>query len=73
MQRAGNRIPNYPETQNYVKTVMQIYTLLKQPELSAERRPISRVRVELPSPRNNMPLPVGTAALGLPEFKIERD
>ena len=25
VQRAGNRIPNYPETQNYVKTVMQLY------------------------------------------------
>lgn len=31
VQRAGNRIPNYPETQNYVKTVMQIYTSLKPP------------------------------------------
>ena len=25
VQRAGNKIPNYPETQNYVKTVMQLY------------------------------------------------
>ena len=31
VQRAGNRIPNYPETQNYVKTVMQLYTVLKPP------------------------------------------
>jgi len=31
VQRAGNRIPNYPETQNYVKTVTQIYTALKPP------------------------------------------
>ena len=29
--RAGNKIPNYPETQNYVKTVTQIYTALKPP------------------------------------------
>jgi soluble lytic murein transglycosylase-like protein len=25
VQRAGNRIPNYRETQNYVKTVLQLY------------------------------------------------
>ncbi|MBC7916253.1 MAG: lytic transglycosylase domain-containing protein [Rhodoferax sp.] len=25
VQRAGNKIPNFPETQNYVKTVMQLY------------------------------------------------
>lgn len=29
--RAGNKIPNYKETQNYVKTVLQLYTLLKPP------------------------------------------
>jgi hypothetical protein len=31
VQRAGNKIPNYPETQNYVKTVMQMYAALKPP------------------------------------------
>ncbi len=25
VQKAGNKIPNFPETQNYVKTVMQLY------------------------------------------------
>ena len=25
VQRAGNQMPNYPETKNYVKTVMQLY------------------------------------------------
>jgi soluble lytic murein transglycosylase-like protein len=29
VQRAGNKIPNFPETQNYVRTVMQIYAALK--------------------------------------------
>ncbi|HSU21484.1 MAG TPA: lytic transglycosylase domain-containing protein [Variovorax sp.] len=29
VQRAGNRIPDYRETQNYVKTVLQIYAYLK--------------------------------------------
>jgi len=31
VQRAGNKIPNYPETQNYVRTVMQMYGALKPP------------------------------------------
>lgn len=31
VQRAGNKIPNYPETQNYVRTVMQMYAALKPP------------------------------------------
>jgi len=29
VQRAGNKIPNYSETQNYVKTVLQLYAYLK--------------------------------------------
>ncbi len=29
VQRAGRKVPNFPETQNYVKTVMQIYHLLR--------------------------------------------
>lgn len=31
VKRAGNKIPNYPETQNYVKTVMKLYQHLKPP------------------------------------------
>lgn len=31
VQRAGHRIPNIRETQNYVRTVMQLYALLKPP------------------------------------------
>jgi hypothetical protein len=63
VQRAGNRIPNYRETQNYVKTVMQLYTMLKPPAMggiSGDGRPPHRVRMELPVPaapvaRRNMP------------------
>jgi soluble lytic murein transglycosylase-like protein len=65
VQRAGNRIPNYPETQNYVRTVMQLYTMLKPPpEAPAAAAPSGqqprRVRMELPGPagtaaRRNMP------------------
>ncbi len=48
VQRAGNKVPNYKETQNYVKTVMQIYTLLKPPASFAARRTPQRVHMELP-------------------------
>jgi hypothetical protein len=76
VQRAGNRIPDYRETQNYVKTVMQLYTMLKPPRLSAPPGgPVPRrIRMELPGPapavaRRNMPpgfaaaTPTDTAAL----------
>ena len=32
VKRAGNKVPNYPETKNYVRTVMQLYGSLKPPE-----------------------------------------
>jgi soluble lytic murein transglycosylase-like protein len=51
VQRAGNKVPNYRETQNYVKTVMQLYTLLKPPSMSPgnfKGRMSGRVRMELP-------------------------
>ncbi|MBX3587961.1 MAG: lytic transglycosylase domain-containing protein [Ramlibacter sp.] len=84
VQRAGNRIPNYRETQNYVKTVMQLYTMLKPPEALAERRAPHRVRIELPAGRANMmggrgnmvpPLALApvAAAPAEAEFRIERD
>jgi len=57
VKRAGNKIPDYPETQNYVKTVMQLYQRLKPQSgqgsapLSAvaglEISPAGRVRVEM--------------------------
>ncbi|MEO8023310.1 lytic transglycosylase domain-containing protein [Polaromonas sp.] len=46
VQRAGNRIPNYPETQKYVKTVMQLYTGLA-PAQQPLKTAAGRVRVEL--------------------------
>lgn len=46
VQRAGNRIPDYPETQNYVKTVMQLYHSLK-PGGNPRAAPV-RVRMEIP-------------------------
>jgi soluble lytic murein transglycosylase-like protein len=50
VQRAGNQIPNYRETQNYVKTVMQLYGMLKPPRLQRSGNVPGRVRVELPAP-----------------------
>ena len=48
VQRAGNRIPNYPETKNYVKTVMQLYIHLKPPAAIQEVSKITgRVRMEM--------------------------
>nr|WP_283254306.1 lytic transglycosylase domain-containing protein [Ramlibacter paludis] len=52
VQRAGNRIPNYRETQNYVKTVMQLYTLLKPPAMGPSSRVPNRVRMEMPGHRD---------------------
>lgn len=60
VQRAGNKIPNYPETKNYVKTVMQLYSHLKPPGSALEVRKTSgRVRMEMMGGngggRGNMP------------------
>ena len=60
VQRAGNKIPNYPETKNYVKTVMQLYGHLKPLEVMLEARKTSgRVRMEMMGGngggRSNMP------------------
>ena len=57
VQRAGNHIPAYRETQNYVKSVLGLYTMLKPPEpLLAHRarqaqQPAvqGRIRMELPA------------------------
>lgn len=59
VQRAGNRIPNYRETQNYVKTVLQLHALLKPPSLvTAGGHFGNRVRMVLPG------APPASAALG---------
>ena len=62
VQRAGNKIPNYPETKNYVKTVMQLYGVLKPPSIKAQSVANGvapgRVRVEMTGGsvgRGNMP------------------
>lgn len=48
VQRAGNQIPGFKETRNYVKTVMALYTILKPPAVAAlPSRPPQRVRMSL--------------------------
>lgn len=48
VQRAGNKVPNFPETRNYVKTVMQLYDMLRPPSIMRAGRAPNRVHVELP-------------------------
>lgn len=61
VQRAGNKIPNYPETQNYVTTVLQLYAYLKPSAAIGRGRAPSRIRMEMDVPaggalgRGNMP------------------
>lgn len=65
VQRAGNRIPNYRETQNYVKTVLQLYTMLKPPPMTAPHR----VHVELSGGavgRGNLPAEAALQAASAP-------
>jgi soluble lytic murein transglycosylase-like protein len=44
--RAGKRVPNFPETQNYVKTVLQLYYMLKPPSFMNGQP--GRIRMEIP-------------------------
>lgn len=66
VKRYGNKIPPFPETQNYVKTVMQIYTYLKPPaavaQAQADNRQPGRVRMELGG--GPMTLSAGGGAVG---------
>ncbi|KRD26845.1 lytic transglycosylase [Acidovorax sp. Root267] len=48
VQRAGNQIPAFKETQNYVRTVLGLYAQLKPPApVLAQRAVPGRVRMEL--------------------------
>ncbi|GKT23352.1 lytic transglycosylase domain-containing protein [Acidovorax sp. SUPP3334] len=69
VQRAGNRIPAYRETQNYVKSVLGLYAQLKPPApLLAQRAAPGRVRMELGAGSDDIkPL---SAAAGLPARNV---
>lgn len=56
VQRAGNRIPAYRETHNYVKSVLGLYAMLKPPEPvlahrahQARQGAPGRIRMEIPA------------------------
>ncbi len=73
VQRAGNKIPNYPETKNYVKTVMQLYNHLKPPSMMSASG--GRVRMEMmggATGRSNM-VPTTVASTATPEAPPERN
>ena len=74
VQRAGNKIPNYPETKNYVKTVMQLYNHLKPPSMMSAS---GRVRMEMmggTTGRSNMvPSMTVVSAAALSEANTERE
>jgi soluble lytic murein transglycosylase-like protein len=65
VQRAGNRIPDYRETQNYVRTVMQLYSMLRPADAAPAPagQPPRRVRMELPGAAGRGNVPRGMAAV----------
>lgn len=65
VQRAGNQIPAYRETQNYVRTVMQLYTVLKPPAAVAAAKPAALPPLALKggaAGRGNMLAPLALAS-----------
>jgi hypothetical protein len=67
----GQPHPQLSETQNYVKTVMQLYTMLKPPEALAERRAPTRPAATAPegsAPARGLPAmqAAGLAPAGAP-------
>ncbi|RYF06346.1 MAG: lytic transglycosylase domain-containing protein [Comamonadaceae bacterium] len=66
VQRAGQRVPAYRETQNYVKSVLGLYEQLKPPAAQemARRSAPGRVRMQMPgTPAFESSPPSDTAAL----------
>ena len=54
VQKAGNQIPAFKETQNYVRTVMALYTQLKPPApVLSHRAAPGRVRMQLQGGAHN--------------------
>lgn len=67
VQRAGNKIPNFRETQAYVAMVTQIYTALKPPPTPVvQARNASRIRAELYGPGFVFSAPTEAYRLKLP-------
>jgi soluble lytic murein transglycosylase-like protein len=57
VQRAGNQIPNFRETQDYVATVLQLYAYLKPAAGIRHGKPPTRIHMEMAVPRSLAPPP----------------
>jgi Transglycosylase SLT domain/Domain of unknown function (DUF4124) len=60
VKRYGNQIPPYKETQNYVKTIMQMYATLKPPVLMAKRL-VDVKAIEVAKPPTRVHMVIGGA------------
>jgi hypothetical protein len=68
VQRAGNKIPNYPETRNYVKNVMQLYQQLTPPQVAPQvtaQTATGRVRMEVAGPDARRNLSAAASSSGI--------
>ncbi|VTU22946.1 Membrane-bound lytic murein transglycosylase C precursor [Variovorax sp. SRS16] len=72
VQRAGNKIPNYRETQDYVKTVLQLYAYLKPSVALGGGRTPGRIRMQIGGAigRGNMPPVEPQDMPAMPELRI---
>ncbi|MBL8386252.1 MAG: lytic transglycosylase domain-containing protein [Burkholderiales bacterium] len=62
VQRYGNAIPPFPETQAYVKLVMQFYEHFTGPKVEVVTRKVDTGRIRLTIPgRRNLPVDAGAA------------
>lgn len=61
VKRYGNQIPPYKETQNYVKTILQMYATLKPPALQA-RRLVDVKAIEIAKPPKRVTMVIGGAS-----------
>jgi Transglycosylase SLT domain len=60
VKRYGNQIPPYKETQNYVKTILQMYATLKPPVLLAKRL-VDVKAIEVAKPPKRVTMLIGGA------------
>jgi Transglycosylase SLT domain len=60
VKRYGNQIPPYKETQNYVKTILQMYATLKPPALIAKRL-VDVKTIEVAKPPKRVTMVIGGA------------
>jgi soluble lytic murein transglycosylase-like protein len=72
VRRAGNRVPRFKETQNFVKTVLQLYALLKPPSMRRVGSQQTQVQARGDGPGDGAGQNSKTPP-GLPPSRIESD